>query len=443
VRSRVTEEIRGHLTAAAAEYREVGYGARKAERKAVRDLGDPKKVRVDLGRSWHGRRVVLFPKAPRDYLEAFLIYDLKAILMIVAVVVLLRWQVVAAYRIPSKSMEPTLHGAEDGGDKILVNKLYYRFHRPERWQIAVFWKEGQPENLIKRIVGLAGETLDIKSGDVYIDGRIAEKPRDVQDDLVVPVFLDNQDLLAVEDGDEDAVGLDAWEATGDWVESEGVYVCDAGSEDPAYLGWSRPIRDDYPGGFRHASPFTVGDLVVRFRITPGKGTAVVGAELRENEDSFEVRLPVGDGERHAALLRNREEVVRIEGHRLEPGVEVEIRFANLDDRITLEVNGEEVISWPIPDPSQAVTNEEMVAKVGFQGGVAEIRGLSLFRDIYYYRKDYRRELPAKIPENGCFMLGDNSSTSLDSRAWGSVPASQLIGRPMVVFWPPSRMKVVR
>lgn len=58
-------------------------------------------------------------------------------------------------------------------------------------------------------------------------------------------------------------------------------------------------------------------------------------------------------------------------------------------------------------------------------------------------KNLRRDLPVEIPEGGCFMLGDNSSTSLDSRAWGAVPASQLIGRPMVVFWPPSRMKVVR
>ena len=84
--------------------------------------------------------------------------------------------VVKPYRIPSGSMEPTL----DVGDRVLVNRLVYRFHGPHRGDIIVFHPPGHGNTAergvrseagvtyIKRVIGLPGETLQITGGIVTV-----------------------------------------------------------------------------------------------------------------------------------------------------------------------------------------------------------------------------------------------------------------------------------
>ena len=65
------------------------------------------------------------------------------------------------------SMENTLHN----GDNLIVDKLSYRFHDPERFDIIVFPFQFQDNTYyIKRIIGLPGETVEIRDGHIYIDG---------------------------------------------------------------------------------------------------------------------------------------------------------------------------------------------------------------------------------------------------------------------------------
>jgi signal peptidase I len=67
------------------------------------------------------------------------------------------------------------------GDRVLVNKLSYDLHDPRRGDIVVFHapKSAQTadiKDLVKRIVGLPGETIEGKSGRVYINGRLLSEP---------------------------------------------------------------------------------------------------------------------------------------------------------------------------------------------------------------------------------------------------------------------------
>lgn len=68
------------------------------------------------------------------------------------------------------SMEPTL----SDGDNLIVDKLTYRFRDPERFDIIVFpFKYKEKTYYIKRIIGLPGETVQIKeNGDIYINGEL-------------------------------------------------------------------------------------------------------------------------------------------------------------------------------------------------------------------------------------------------------------------------------
>lgn len=88
------------------------------------------------------------------------------------IAVLLRTFVVQQFYISGPSMEPTLVG----NDRVLVNKLSYRFGEPARGDIVVFDRittNGgvvQHDDLIKRVIGLPGEEIEIRDCALFVDG---------------------------------------------------------------------------------------------------------------------------------------------------------------------------------------------------------------------------------------------------------------------------------
>jgi signal peptidase I len=67
-----------------------------------------------------------------------------------------------------ESMMPTLKD----GDRVVIDKLSYRFGEPDRFDIVVFpYKKNPSLNYIKRIIGLPGDTVDIQEGKVVVNGE--------------------------------------------------------------------------------------------------------------------------------------------------------------------------------------------------------------------------------------------------------------------------------
>ncbi|MFQ4146472.1 signal peptidase I, partial [Chlorogloeopsis sp. ULAP02] len=103
----------------------------------------------------------------------------RTIVLSIVLALGIRTFVAEARWIPSGSMEPTLHGSPNQweADKIIVDKLSYKFSNPQRGDIVVFspTKELQEEQyqdaFIKRIVGLPGERIEIRNGKVYINNQ--------------------------------------------------------------------------------------------------------------------------------------------------------------------------------------------------------------------------------------------------------------------------------
>ena len=99
-----------------------------------------------------------------------LLHDLA---IAVVVCVLLITYVVQAFKVQGTSMSPELVD----GERILVNKLLYRFGDIERGDVVVFWYPEDPElSFIKRVVGLPGETVEVRSGKVYVDAVLIDEP---------------------------------------------------------------------------------------------------------------------------------------------------------------------------------------------------------------------------------------------------------------------------
>lgn len=72
--------------------------------------------------------------------------------------------------VEGSSMETTLAN----GDQLIVENLSYYFHDPERFDVIVF-PHGENVNYIKRIIGLPGETVQIRNGDIYINGEMLDE----------------------------------------------------------------------------------------------------------------------------------------------------------------------------------------------------------------------------------------------------------------------------
>jgi signal peptidase I len=108
----------------------------------------------------------------------------------IAIVLAIKAWVVNPYRIPSSSMEPTLHCARPQvgcearfSDRVLANRFIYHLRSPHRGEIVVFKTPeaaqdrcGASGTFVKRLIGLPGETVSEQRGTVFIDGRKLNEP---------------------------------------------------------------------------------------------------------------------------------------------------------------------------------------------------------------------------------------------------------------------------
>ena len=89
----------------------------------------------------------------------------------------IRTFIVGPYKIPTGSMRPTLME----GDRIFVDKITYRFREPKRGEIIVFkYPLDIKKDFVKRLVAFGGETVEIRDGNVYINGERVESPASVR-----------------------------------------------------------------------------------------------------------------------------------------------------------------------------------------------------------------------------------------------------------------------
>jgi signal peptidase I len=94
-----------------------------------------------------------------------------------AVALFVRGFLIQAFYIPSESMVPTLVK----NDRVLVNKLSYKLHDVHRGDIVVFTAPpgaatAQVKDLIKRVVGLPGETIEGRNGSIFINNKPLDEP---------------------------------------------------------------------------------------------------------------------------------------------------------------------------------------------------------------------------------------------------------------------------
>jgi len=430
------------------------------------------------------------------------------------------------------------------GDRILVMMFPYDLaflpgsSPPERWDVVVFRYPEEPEvSYIKRLVGLPGETIRIHHGDVYVKSggsdkfRLARKPLRHQAAMQINVYDDRHRPKAL-------TGKTDWQrwrsATAGWKVVDPAisrYQAEKGPQDewvelrykhlvPDAEQWETIQDDRAPRQGPRATlvtdfysyntnmsadysnmlddvqrdqegawmqPHWVGDLTLaaNLEVPNVAPDASVRLELVKAGAPHRCTIDLASGS--AVVTRGDAELGRWETPIKGPG-RYHVEFGNVDDRVSLVVDGRPVGGQGIEfESNQAVPIPTVAdlapAAIAVRNATAIASDLVLKRDIYYtqlpgridyglvWEDRYPRtpgELfnflsdPARFPSLAAlrsteyeigpdrfFMMGDNSPRSKDSRGWGTddsawdtterkrweVPRQLLTGKAFFVYWP--------
>jgi signal peptidase I len=353
------------------------------------------------------------------------------------------------------------------GDRLLVQKFFFDLRAPRRWEVAVFQSRIElNQAYVKRVVGLPGEAIQIRGGDVYIDGRIARKSFDevratrqlVYDNNFVPADSNRFPRWAFRRGPSRGAAPSGWRVEGTRLVHEPSKADGPTVDWVDYLHWDPdtgrygPIRDftTYNGGDLRAENL-VHDLMLDLRVSARPDAKSLAVRFNPGSDLFLLKLPI-DGSAPPEVRWNGK-LLETTGtrrvlasssasaprwQRLEVGV--------VDRRLLVAIDGS--LAFDPIDLGGAGGGPgrfERPVSIGVPGGSAELADVKLYRDVYYTsalagtpRRPFGVDTPYVLGADEYFVLGDNSPVSNDSRFWPGGPVVRrrdFLGKPFLVHLP--------
>jgi signal peptidase I len=366
------------------------------------------------------------------------------------------------------------------GDRLLINRAACLLRDPRRWEVVAFRCPDRPSRIcIKRVVGLPGETVEIRAGDLYIDGHIVRKTLSQQQALAVPVF----------DGNHPPHGSEAthsrWHGQpgstnwyGDRCDGQVRFVHQAmlpadatahdqidwltyhhrrrggDSSDVGSVAASVTDQQPYNRDTTRSSIPTV-DVIWECRVR-AVGSGRVLFRAGDGVDDFLVRIDTANAT--AQLLHDGQLVETIERNMAEFSSQAQIVVSLVDRQFLFAVAGR---PWFRPvNLTPAANTRRGVAEIAAgsgsrpfaiatEGPELEVWELQVLRDVYYtsassQTANRRPAKTVKLADDEFFVLGDNSAVAADSRFWpagGGIQRDSVIGKPQVVHRPSRLMSL--
>jgi len=405
----------------------------------------------------------------------------RSFLIAVGLALAIRWVLTEPFRIPSGSMEPTLHGDARmfHGDRVFVNKWVYgtrwplnkaripltNIHiryadrrlwskaGPQRWDIVVFKtveENAEHTTLVKRVVGLPGERIHVADGKVHVNGKPLELPPSMPQvyykspessfsDMKYGILTDNAHAVVPEGcylllGDNSAHSRDG--RYFGWVPNENILgrvscIWWPYSRWRDFTGFSRTwwwrTLVTIAGALLFARIFVGRSWGLRWQTTEGK---LKVDHVYVNRWAFGIPIPFTHFRLFKARDPRRGELVfyrRPDAKKGEPGLLLG-RVAGLPgERVYLDAGKLSIDGVPIKEPA-SLANREFASAEGV-GPYARSKG-----------KEY-----SLVPEGHFFILTESNipEEHYDSRTVGWAPHKSLIGCASAVWWPPTRWRRIR
>ena len=350
------------------------------------------------------------------------------------------------------------------GDQILVDKMA----TPNRWDVIVFRYPKDPTtNYVKRLVGLPGERLELVGGDVFIGGRRVHKAPGQAEDMWLPLY----DSACMPQGI--AADTPRWaraEKRSHWQQSGGGWSFAARGDGEESLRFVGRITDELAynavgrEGRAETAPINAGDVKIECRLGAfsGEGRLRLFCEFggRQTEASFSAAGEVELAAETASVVMDRRANARPASTtargKLAGPLQAGSRlvFAFRDGQAYVGDDSGVAASLLVSPEDVETARRDFETRTGpCRIGIAAGRchvvldKISLWKDVYYRNlsemmvRDTAVAHPAgefAIGPAEQYVMGDNSAMSSDSRFWGCVPCSNVIGIARWRYWPPAR-----
>lgn len=144
------------------------------------------------------------PEHAKQSLGSHLVEFIQTLVIFAAIASAIYLFLAQPHKVSGKSMFPNF----DNGDYIITDKITYRVSQPKRGDVIVFKNpRDESQDFIKRILGLPGDTVEIKSGHIYLNGKLLEEPFLDSSVITNPgFFLQESETMVVPEGSYFVVG---------------------------------------------------------------------------------------------------------------------------------------------------------------------------------------------------------------------------------------------
>lgn len=321
----------------------------------------------------------------------------------------------AAARCPWCDQENSLAAsARRPGQRLLIDRVALMGRAPRRWEVVVARAPRQAsEWCIKRIVGLPGESVALRNGDVWIDGRRAAKS------------LDELRAMAIRVTRGDGLARD-------WVAEAAAWQWDGSSaaheSSRRRVAWlqfrpARKLTDESPCDQNESRVLNpVGDLLLACDVRTGVD-GVVCLRMQSHGAVFDLEL---DAQKRTTRLRHNGRTLASEAYSPDESERwMHVELAVADGRVHAALDGEESASCEFDSSNKSAAPATLSIEAS---GRVELRRPEVFRDVYYTASS-RGDGQYRLGADEYFVLSDNSPHGADSRDWA--PADKMIGDLLV------------
>jgi len=354
-------------------------------------------------------------------------------------------------------------GVELAGDRLLVDKNLYSVRSPRRWEIAVFrCPSDMTKPYVKRVIGLPGERIQIKEGDILVNEQLARKTLSQCRETRVTVFDMNyppkvdgwlrrwmvENKLPADPAEpksESGLTLADRELRLDtlWAPRVPVWIMYKHQrfDEPAGIEREEILRDIfvYNGAAADDHAWPVYDFSLEFELEVLEGSGSISCRMTDGQDVFIASHPIGNSAEESQLRQEGFGIVRSTQRRpLLVKKKHFVEMAFVDRRVSFAIDGKEVLLAYDLEPATKRVELTSPFALGLQGVNVVIRDLKLYRDIYYRSSGENAiRVPLLLGSDEYFMLGDNSANSNDSRSWPipGVPERNFLGKPFLLHQP--------